>query len=355
MTSKAALFGVLTRIEMLQWRGWARELRRDAGFAAAAAIVVAFAAGLIFKLGQAAEGWGGAGLAAAFGAMIYDRSLPSAHTPGVQALTQGVLHPWLTDRRVRTQWRFLRAGLLALVIILAISLVVAIARPAHTPAAMASAFAGALSCAVTRYVTDDRFRLGDVRRSLWRGLWGVWRDLRFQRFRHFGRLILTACVLSMASLGVRLAHAPESALAAFDLAVLVLLASIGAPNLALLRFLARQPIRLRSILARYVIRPSLAAWPIAAIAAVLAGMPWPGALLGAGLVALALAVWLGLSVGYGLTRSPRGAAALVATDLGVALLVKFGFQFGLLSLVWLIFRLIALYRSVPDRRWRDTP
>lgn len=360
MTVHAALLRVLARIELLQWRGWLRELRRDAGFAAAALIVLAFAVGLVFRLGQTADDKGGLALAVAFGVLIFDRALSPADAPNMRALAQGALHPWLTENGALTQWRYLRAGLLSLIVMLTAALVVAMAQPARAPMAAIGALTGAMICAAARYASGDRFRLTITIRGLVRNLRRsrspiLLRSILLRRLRPYWRWIVAACGLGVGVVIVRFGHAPGGALAAFDAAALLLFAYAAAPNAILLRFLARQPIALRRILARYVLWPSLAVWPIAFFAAVLARLPWFGAVVGAGLVALALAVWLGLNVGYALTRSPRGAAALVATDLGVALLLKFGFQFGLLSLVWLLFRLAVLYRAVPRRRWRDTP
>lgn len=342
-------FYILTRLEGLRLKGWMDELLRDIRFAVSLSTLVLLGVCAVVAIAMRASGPGGVALGLAVGYVLFDRALPQADSALVMTLRHGVLRPWLAFDGALNRWLLVRAMVLSLGAIALVAALIAFVRPAEILPWLECSTGGVCACLLVRSFGKDR--LTSHLPTLWKQQRHAppWRGL----YRAIVVVLLLMLAIAISILARRNNASSEIGLAVLTALSLLIAVYATWPNLTLLRFLAQQPIGLPRLMLRYWFVPVIVTFFVMAAASLLAGLSWPYAALCTLMTVLAMALWLGLLIGYGMTRTARGAMALVICDLVSAAIFMFAFQLGVLAVVWLVIRLILLYRGLPRRRWRD--
>jgi hypothetical protein len=358
----------LARLEWLTLRGWVTEMRRDPRFALSILIITVFSVVCVATTAGRADKqpWVCLALAVVTGFSAFRSGFIAPGSAQWQQLRTGVLQPWTGFGQTLKRWVYLRAAAVTTVLILGITAIVALTQPGRILACLGALGLGAGMAAATanliphrpfhlpalRLPTGVQFPLAvpvTVRVSL---------NTTFRRKVGFAPMwLLTGGLWALATPASALAtHNNPGAHVGFAMitvAGLICALVFSWPNLRLIRFLAFQPIAMRRIVGP-LCGPQVGIVALAAIAAAFgAGQPFGLALVSAAVVAGATCLWLALLVPYAMTRSVHAAPAMALCEVGIALIVKFTFQFGVLAVGWLIFRITRNNRIVARHRWKE--
>lgn len=361
----------LARLEGVSLRGWLTAAQNDLRFAAALIIIVIFGVLVAYQTADRFGGvpWAGPGLATLTGFLLYRLFWLAPGSPGHSALLTGPFQPWTSFGEGLRQWIVMRASAMTITSLLVLSLPVACARPVYAPAFIGCGILGAslravmvLRPALTKpkrlllLLFLPKLRLAQPS-WLSRSLWIVLSNALRRKIGPFPRWlpVVTLWGLSalIANLTARNNHDPYVGFAVVSLAGLACAIALSWPDLPLLRFLSHQPIPVRRLVITLYAPTATFIACAALAAAVIAGLSVALAVASTAFVVGLTVVWLGLLLPYGMMQSPHGAPGFALRDIGIAIAVKFAFQFGILAVGWLIWRIAANIRSVHQKRWRE--
>ncbi len=360
--------GVLTRVELIGWRGWLREARKDVRFALAVLVIAGFA---IMGVQQAVDvvgraPWAGAILAAFTGSSLFRSFYIMPGSPHYQRLLTGVLQPWTAFGLLLKRWSLGRASVLTLISVTIVSGIVATARAADALPFFAFAIAGSTLRAllIGRFTPSltPSLRLPKIHMSWPRRLPTAMRISLSGTFRRK----VGALPVWLLSGGLWILGTPASAMAvhnsgdphvgfvAITLIGLICGLVFASPNIPLLRFLAFQPIPPKRLIIS-TCAPQFGLTVLAATAAAFCiGQPFGLAATSVAIVVGGIGFWLALLIPYALTQSVRGAPAYALRDITIAGVIKFSpLHFGFLAVGWLIFRIYVNFKTIARKRWRE--
>lgn len=360
--------GALTRMEGLEARRWLREVCRDPRFCLSLLVIGAFIVAAVVNVAKVAATFPPAGLALATvtGFAIYRASFIAPGSARRGDLETGILHPWIAFGPALKRWVHGRAAVLTIFVCALLTVIVGLSRPDLAwPGILGMAGGAALAAATAGLTFRRRPRVATSRLP--------WRLSRRMPMPPSVRLSLAvtfrrrigAVPVWLLNIGLWALATPASALATHNnpgapiglgmITGVGLICGLGLawPNLRLVRFLAFHPVPLRRIAAR-LCGPQVGLVAVLAVmAAIGGGQPAGLAVASAAVVVVGVCVWLVLLVPYAMTRSVGAAPMMAGSELFVAAVVKFAFQFGAVAMGWLIFRAIGNIRAVRRNRWRE--
>lgn len=360
--------GVLARLEWLSLRGWLEEMRRDPRFALSAVVIVGFAITCVVIAAGRADTHPRVcfALTLATGFWFFRSGFIAPDSARWRQLRAGVFQPWTGFGHTLKRWAYLRATIVTAAFSFGTTVVVATAQPERAFACLGGLWLGAgLALLIAGVIPNRRWHLPNLR--LPAGLRfdpnmpvAVRVSLKTTLRRRAGIMpvwLLSGGLWALATPASALAthNTPDAHIGFAMITVVGLICGLAFawPSLTLVRFLAFQPIPMRRIVTP-LCGPQVGIVAVAAMAAAFgAGQPFGLALASAAVVVGGVCLWLALLIPHAMTRSVRAAPALALCEIGIALIVKFTFQFGLLAVGWLIFRTTGNIRAVARHRWKE--
>jgi hypothetical protein len=322
-------------MEGLEARRWLREVCRDPRFCLSLLVIGAFIVAAVVNVAKVAAAFPLAGLALATvaGFAIYRASFIAPGSARRRDLETGILHPWIAFGPALKRWVLGRAAVLTIFVCALLTVIIGVARPDLAWPGILGMAGGAAVAAATAGLTFRR-RIGAV--PVWLLNIGLW-------------------ALATPASALATHNNPGAPIGLGMITGVGLICGLGLawPNLRLVRFLAFHPVPLRRIAAR-LCGPQVGLVAVLAVmAAIGGGQPVGLALASAAIVVAGVCVWLVLLVPYAMTRSVGAAPMMAGSELFVAAVVKFAFQFGAIAMGWLIFRAIGNIRAIRRNRWRE--